>query len=365
MFPPPHNRQTMTKASAKVQRARKLIISALEGEVTARAPFWLMRQAGRHLPEYRKLRLRAGSFLDLCFSPAMAAEATLQPVRRYDTDAAILFSDILVVPYALGQKLTFEEGEGPRLSSLKQHLGEKKEVLDSAYFDDKLAPVYETLRRVKSDLPGGKALIGFAGAPWTLACYMLQGSGDGEFADAREFAYARPELFGGLIERLVEATSRYLIHQIKNGADAVQIFDSWAGLLPEPFFNAWVVEPTRDIVHNVRRAYPGFPVIGFPRGAGAFLKTYAARTGVSGLGLDTAAPLQEAVKISGGKLCLQGNLDPAVLLAGGKVLKQEALRLLEATRKTPFIFNLGHGVMKQTPTTHVAELAAIIGDFRR
>ena len=356
----------MTQASARIQRARKLIISALEGEVTASVPFWLMRQAGRHLPEYRKLRLKAGSFLDLCFSPAMAAEATLQPVRRYDTDAAILFSDILVVPYALGQKLTFEDGEGPRLSSLKQHLGSKKEALNFEYFDNKLAPVYETLRRIREDLPAEKALIGFTGAPWTLACYMLQGGGgDKEFADAREFAYARPDIFDGLIERLVEATSRYLIHQIRAGADVAQIFDSWAGLLPGPFFERWVVQPTREIMRNVHREYPGFPVIGFPKGAGTYLSRYAQETGVTGLGLDTTTPLEDTVKTFGGKLCLQGNLDPAVLLAGGKTLKQEASRILETAHKTPFIFNLGHGVMKQTPTANVAELSRIIKGFRR
>ena len=339
---------------------KKLLIRALEREPTTEVPFWLMRQAGRYLPEYQALRRKAGSFLNLCFNPDMAAAVTLQPIERFDMDAAILFSDILVVPHALGQKLDFVEGEGPQLAPFK-----KINEIDYAAFDEKLAPVYETIRTIKKSLADDKALIGFAGAPWTIACYMVQGRGDGAFNSVKEFAYNNAADFDQLIEKLVEATSRYLIEQIKSGVDVIQIFDSWAGLLPEPYFARWVIIPTQNIVSNIHRIYPGFPVIGFPRRAGTSYPAYAEGTGVSCVGLDQDYPLDQAICSFGSKVALQGNLDPAALLAGGRTLEGEIKRILATAGKAPFIFNLGHGVIKETPPEHVEQLAKILKSHRR
>jgi uroporphyrinogen decarboxylase len=342
-------------------KTRQNVLQALEGEVTPRVPFWLMRQAGRYLPEYRDLRKKAGSFLDLCFTPDYAAEATLQPIRRFEPDAAILFSDILVIPYALGQTLDFVEGEGPRLGAL-----EKREILSGLRFDEKkLQPVYETVSRVRAELPADKTLIGFAGAPWTVACYMIQGQGDGEFTAVRKFALEQEETFSLLIKSLVSVTTAYLIGQIRAGVDAVQIFDSWAGLLPEPQFKKWVADPTREIVAGVRAFYPDVPIIGFPRGAGALVVPYTMKTGINGLGLDTQASLGWAMRELGREVCLQGNLDPAALLAGGAALDAETRRILDTARAQPFIFNLGHGVIKDTPPEHVARLSALVRGFVR
>jgi uroporphyrinogen decarboxylase len=351
----------MVFAARKEQKVRQSVLQALEGEVTPRVPFWLMRQAGRYLPEYMALRKKAGSFLDLCFTPDYAAEVTLQPVRRFDTDAAILFSDILVIPYALGQKLDFVEGEGPRLGAL-----EKRELLNGLVFDEKkLQPVYDAIGKIRAELPADKTLIGFAGAPWTVACYMIQGQGDGEFMAVRKFALEQEETFGLLIKSLVSVTSAYLINQIRAGVDAVQIFDSWAGLLPEPQFKKWVAEPTREIVANIRAVFPNVPVIGFPRGAGALYVPYAMKTGVNGLGLDTQVSLSWAIREFGHDVCLQGNLDPVALLAGGAALDNETRRILSLMRAQPFIFNLGHGVIKETPAEHVARLSALVRGFAR
>ncbi|HYD19470.1 MAG TPA: uroporphyrinogen decarboxylase [Patescibacteria group bacterium] len=326
-------------------------MAALRGQAQPTAPFWLMRQAGRYLPEYRALRARAGSFLDLCFNPELAAEVTLQPIRRFDMDAAILFSDILVIPYALGQSLSFVEGEGPRLGNLT--------VKTLRYDAEKLAPVCETLRRVRKELRSDKALIGFAGAPWTVACYMVEGQGGGEFIRAKSFAYANPDAFDQLIAKIIEATVDYLVAQAEAGADAVQLFDSWAGLVPEPYFTRWVIRPSQLIRSMFKRRCPDIPMIGFPRGAGALYPRYAAQTGVDGLGLDTQVPLDWARKELG-SACLQGNLDPVALLTGGKALETAARNILEAMKGQAFIFNLGHGVIKETPPDHVAQLAQII-----
>lgn len=339
---------------------KKLLIQALKREYTTEVPFWLMRQAGRYLPEYRALRTEAGSFLNLCFNPEMAAAVTMQPVERFDMDAAILFSDILVVPHALGQKVDFVEGEGPRLEPLK-----KINEIDFASFDKKLAPVYDAIRAVKKHLPADKALIGFAGAPWTIACYMIQGYGDGVFDAAKKFAFNNTAEFEQLMEKLVEATAHYLIEQIKAGVDALQIFDSWAGLLPEPYFARWVIIPTQNIVTAVHKAYPGFPIIGFPRRAGVFYQDYAEQTGVACVGLDEHSSLERAICTFGSKVTLQGNLDPIALLAGGKTLEGEIKRILAEAGKTPFIFNLGHGVIKETPPEHVAQLARILKNYSR
>jgi uroporphyrinogen decarboxylase len=288
---------------------------------------------------------------------------TLQPVNRYDTDAAILFSDILVVPYALGQTLDFVEGEGPRLGALPTPRDFENLCFDG--FDKRLEPVYETIKKVRARLAPEKALIGFAGAPWTIACYMIQGQGDGEFTAARVFAMTQTEAFESLLDRITEATSIYLLHQIRAGADAVQLFDSWAGLLPETLFQRWVIEPTRKIVSRLREQYPDTPVIGFPRRAGGLYAQYAMKTGVSCVGLDTQAPLGWALRECGKDICLQGNLDPVCLLAGGKILETETLRILDLVRGRPFIFNLGHGVLRETPPEHVERLAEIIKSFRR
>ncbi len=339
---------------------KKLLIRTLQGEKTSRVPFWLMRQAGRYLPEYRELRKQAGSFLNLCFNPEMAARVTLQPIERFDMDAAILFSDILVVPHALGQKLEFTEGEGPKLEPLK-----KINDIDFEAFDKKLSPIYETIRTVKKNLAEDKALIGFAGAPWTIACYMIQGRGDNEFTEAKKFAFSNTAEFDQMMEKLVAATSHYLIEQIKAGVDAVQIFDSWAGLLPEPYFGRWVIQPTQNIVKAVHKVYPDFPIIGFPRRAGMFYQDYAEQAGVSCVGIDQYTPLDRAICSFGSKVAIQGNLDPVALLAGGKTLEGEIKRILAAAGKSPFIFNLGHGIIKETPPAHVELLAKLVKAHER
>lgn len=344
---------------ASVAKQKKLVLRALEGEATDTIPFWLMRQAGRYLSEYRALREKAGSFMNLCFNPEMACEVTLQPLRRFDMDAAILFSDILVVPYALGQELAFVEGEGPKLGILET------ERLSFDVFEKKLSPVYDTLRLLKQKLSPEKTLLGFAGAPFTLACYMTEGKGDGKFAKACSLAAARDEGFEKLMRLLTEAVTKHLLLQIQAGADAVQLFDSWAGLLDGKDFEKWVVRPARDIVSNIRRIYPGFPVIGFPRGAGKLYPSYAIGTKISCLSIDQHTTLDWVADNTSPDLCLQGNLDPEILLAGGEALKKETLAILETMKNRPFIFNLGHGVIKETPPENIATLGEIIRGFKR
>ena len=346
-----------------MSKSEKNILKALSGEVTPNIPFWLMRQAGRYLPEYMELRSEAGSFLDLCFNPDFAAEVTLQPLRRFDMDAAILFSDILVVPYAMGQELSFVQGEGPRLGKFKT-VNDFKET-DMAEFNKKLEPVYQTIRNIKKELANDKTLIGFAGAPWTIACYMVQGYGDKEFNSVKQYAFNNLKEFDKLIDILVKTTSNYLIEQIKSGVDCVQIFDSWAGLLPEAYFERWVINPTKKIVDNIHREYPNFPVIGFPKGAGMLYQSYASNTGVQGLGIDQFASLKTAVNNFGDKVTLQGNLDPVILLTGGKVLEEAVIDILKTAGNNPFIFNLGHGIIKETPPEHVAQLAKLVKNYAR
>jgi uroporphyrinogen decarboxylase len=350
----------MRAASHQVPKAEKAaspLLAALRGELTPDVPFWLMRQAGRYLPEYRELRARAGSFLKLCYNPAFAAEVTLQPLRRFDMDAAILFSDILVVPQALGQQLDFVEGEGPKLGPLA--------IETLRYNPEVLSPMYETLRLVRNELPAEKALIGFAGAPWTLACYMVQGFGDGAFEKVKTYAFNNQEAFDSLINTLTEVTIDYLSSQLTHGADVVQLFDSWSGLLPEPYFMRWAVEPARRIAAAVRHRHPGALLIGFPRGAGALYPRYAVGSGMDGIGLDQHLPIGQAVSDLSQVACLQGNLDPEALLAGGDALRRGVEKILDAVRERPFIFNLGHGVIKETPPEHVAELGRLVRDFRR
>jgi len=332
----------------------KPFLRALAGETLARPPVWLMRQAGRYLPEYRALRAKAGSFLDLCYTPELAAEVTLQPIRRYGFDAAILFSDILVVPHALGQALDYVEGEGPKLEPVTDAAGIAR--LSAGRLHEVLGPVYETVGRVKAQLPPETALIGFAGAPWTVATYMVEGGGSKEYAAVKGLAYGAPETFARLIDLLVEATSAYLLRQIEAGAEAVQLFDSWAGVLPEPEFERWVVQPTRRIVEAVRSGAPDVPVIGFPRGAGLLYERYLAGTGVDAVGLDTTVPPGWAARALQPKAAVQGNLDPVFLAAGGAAMIRAADAIVEALGRGPFVFNLGHGVLQKTPPEHVAAL---------
>lgn len=313
---------------------------------------WLMRQAGRYLPEYRALRERTPSFLDMCFTPTLAAEVTLQPVRRFRFDAAILFSDILVVPLALGQSVTFEAGDGPRLDT--DALGHLRDHVDHG----KLEPIYETIGRVKEELPSEVALLGFCGAPWTVATYMMAGRGTPDQAPARTFAYEDPQGFGRLIDRLVEASSEYLVRQFQAGVDAVQIFDTWAGTLPPAEFVRWCVDPAARIVNAVRTAVPGAAIIGFPRGAGTSLPVYAMRTGVTAVGLDWMIdPAFACAQVRPG-VALQGNLDPLVLRAGGAALDAAVDRVMAAFAGRPFIFNLGHGILPDTPIPHVERMLA-------
>ena len=335
----------------------KPFLLALAGRRPPRVPVWLMRQAGRYLPEYRELRAAAGDFLELCFTPDLAAEVTLQPLRRYGMDAAILFSDILVVPHALGQPLAYVEGEGPKLDPIRD--AGAVEALSGARVDAALGPVYETVRLVRDGLPPDAALIGFAGSPWTVACYMVEGGGSKEFAEVRRFAYGDPAGFGRLIDLLVDSTITYLRGQIDAGAEAVQLFDSWAGVLPESAFDRWVVEPTARIVAALRQSHPATPVIGFPRGAGLMYEGYAQRTGVDALGLDTTVPMAAARTLQR-RLPVQGNMDPVALMVGGDVMQSEAAAVLEGLSGGPFVFNLGHGVMQHTPPEHVGALVETV-----
>ena len=334
------------------------MLAALKGEACQTPPFWLMRQAGRYLPEYRATRAQAGSFLDLCYNPELATEVTLQPIRRYGMDAAILFSDILVVPHALGQKLDYLEGEGPKLDPVRS-AGEMKR-LSRDRFHEILGPVYETVSRLSKALPAETTLIGFAGSPWTVASYMVEGGGTKEFAHIKTWAYSDPAGFGALMDLLVEVTADYLIRQIENGAEVVQLFDSWAGVLPAAAFRRLVIEPTRRIVEIIKAKHPAVPVIGFPRGAGHMYEEYASVTGVDAVGLDTTVPVQWAAKALQGKLPVQGNLDPILLMAGGEGMRTALDEILGALAGGPFVFNLGHGITQHTPPEHVAELTKLL-----
>lgn len=341
----------------------KKLINTLKGNnPPSTPPFWLMRQAGRYLPEYREIREQAGSFLDLCYNPSFATEVTMQPIRRYGMDAAILFSDILVTPHALGQDVRFVQGEGPKLEALRG--AHDIEKLSMNKFHDVLAPVYETVSCIRKQLDEEgfteTALIGFAGAPWTVACYMIEGGGSKEFAHIKRWAYQDPESFQALMDLLSGASASYIIKQIEAGAEVIQIFDSWAGVLPQKEFEKWVIRPTISIVNTVRAAYPDIPIIGFPRGAGILYEDYARQTAIDGLSLDYSVPLRQAQELQK-ILPAQGNLDPMALLAGGEALVNGVRDVLEALAKDGnFIFNLGHGIHKDTPPEHVELLAELI-----
>ena len=334
----------------------KSILRVLSGEKVWPPPIWLMRQAGRYLPEFRELRAQA-DFMTRCLTPDLATEITLQPIRRYGMDAAILFSDILIVPWALGQSLEFIEGQGPVLAPVRSTAA--LDALRPEGLLERAAPIAETVRRVRAalaDTAPGCTLLGFAGSPFTVACYMVDGGGSREFVETRRLAHAAPALFGRLLAMLVDATIAYLGMQIDAGAEAVVLFDSWSGLLPPPLFDTAVIGATRSIVDALNARYPRVPIIGFPRLAGLMIARYAERTGVDGVGLDTSADLPTAASLLGAQVALQGNLDPLCLVAGGAALRHEAQRIARAVPHNPHIFNLGHGVLPETPPEHVAAL---------
>jgi uroporphyrinogen decarboxylase len=335
---------------------KKALLDVLDRQRRSPPPIWLMRQAGRYLPEYRAVREKAGDFLKLCFTPELAAEVTLQPVRRFGFDAAILFSDILVVPHALGQRVWFAVGEGPRLEPIGDRAG--LERLRNEVDHGVLAPIYESIRRVKAELSPQTALLGFCGAPWTVASYMIAGHGTPDQEPARLLAYGDPDLFAALIAKLVDASAAYLVEQLEAGVDAVQIFDTWAGVLPANELQRWSIEPTRAIIAKVRAKIPGAKIIGFPRGIGASLLRYVDNVPVDGVSIDWTADLSFVRDHIQSRLPVQGNLDPLVLLAGGAALDRAIDAILSTLADKPFIFNLGHGIVPQTPIAHVQQLVA-------
>ncbi|HWL04806.1 MAG TPA: uroporphyrinogen decarboxylase [Xanthobacteraceae bacterium] len=339
----------------------KPLLAVLDGEKRIPPPVWMMRQAGRYLPEYREMRATAGGFLDLCFNPGFAAEVTLQPIRRFGFDGAILFSDILVIPHALGQSLRFAAGEGPQLDPITDRAGIARL---GAVDQDKLEPVYETIARVKPELPDHVTFLGFCGAPWTVASYMIAGHGTPDQAPARLFAYREPEAFAELMDLLVESSVAYLVRQLQAGVEAVQIFDTWAGILPPEEFARWSIEPTRRIVAGVRAAVLGARIIGFPRDAGTNLPAYARRTGVNAVGLDWMIDKTFAREQVQAMLPVQGNLDPLALLTGGPALDRAVDAVLAAFGDGPLIFNLGHGILPQTPIPHVERMLARVRAWR-
>ncbi|HET7816174.1 MAG TPA: uroporphyrinogen decarboxylase [Sphingomicrobium sp.] len=342
---------------ASAARASKPLLAVLKGERISPPPVWMMRQAGRYLPEYRQLREEKGSFLGLVYDHEAAAKVTAQPLERFaQLDAAILFSDILIVPFAIGQNLTFVTGEGPRLTP----------PLASSSLDElepvpaRLEPIYSTVAKVRGRLAPAKTLIGFAGAPWTVATYMVAGEGSREQAATRRLAYADPQRFAAIIERIESVTLDYLSGQIAAGAEAVQLFDSWAGSLAPAEFERWVIAPTARLVSALAERHPGVPVIGFPKGAGGKLGAYARETGVDAVGLDeTVDPAWADRELPQG-LPVQGNLDPLALVTGGPAMEAAARRVLDALAGRPHIFNLGHGILQDTPIAHVEDLLALV-----
>ena len=339
----------------------KPLLRVLSGEAVWPPPIWLMRQAGRYLPEYREIREKAGGFINLCTTPHLAAEVTMQPIRRYGMDGAILFSDILMVPWAMGQPLRFAEGEGPILQPLRDAAAIN--ALEVGAVRARAAPIFETVRQTRAiiDAHAQKTtLIGFAGSPFTVACYMVEGHGSRDFHTARGMAFEDPALFGKLIRTLVESTTEYLLAQAEAGAEALMLFDSWAGMLPPSQFRRWVIEPTATIVRALKRLHPSIPIIGFPRLAGPMLGEYVLRTGVNTVAMDTAMDPKFAVGAVAPTIGLQGNLDPLALIAGGTALESETRQILAAMRGRPFVFNLGHGIEKTTPVENVAQLVRLV-----
>ena len=331
-----------------------VLLSVLDGKSSNPPPVWMMRQAGRYLPEYRELREKAGSFLKLCFTPELACEITLQPIRRFHFDAAILFSDILVIPHALGQSVRFEAGEGPRLDPIASE--KAIDALPKTVDQNVLAPIYETVKQVRSKLDSKTALIGFCGAPWTVATYMIAGQGTSDQAPARIFAYEHPKAFARLIDRLVENSVEYLMRQLEAGVEVVQLFDTWAGVLPPDEFARWCIEPAARIVTELRRKVPSVRVIGFPRGAGQLLGDYVDRVPVNAVSVDWTADRKFIRERVQSKVAVQGNLDPLALLAGGDALDRSIDGILKDFGGGRFIFNLGHGILPPTPIAHVERM---------
>ena len=338
-----------------------LLLDTLRGANGSQRPVWLMRQAGRYLPEYRALRAQKGGFLALVYDSEAAAEITLQPIRRFGFDGAILFSDILIVPYAMGQDLEFLTGEGPRLSPrLVDH------ALNAlAAVPERLSPIYETVSRVKAGLGSGRTLLGFAGSPWTVATYMVAGEGSRDQHETRAMAYRDPEAFQAIVDAIVGVTVEYLAGQVNAGAEAVQLFDSWAGSLAPAEFERWVIAPNAAIVKALKLRSPDLPIMGFPKGAGEKLPAYARETRVDAIALDeTIDPLWAAQALPAG-MPVQGNIDPLLLLAGGSELERQALRILDAFADRPHVFNLGHGIGQHTPVEHVEALLGVVRGWRK
>ena len=341
----------------------KPLLDCLNGQAQPVPPIWLMRQAGRYLPEYRAIRAEVPDFLSLCFNPELASEVTLQPITRYAMDGAILFSDILVIPHALGQTVTFVPGRGPVLNALTHE--DEIPSFDADRLTEKIGAVYQTVAQVREKLPAACTLIGFCGGPWTVATYMVEGGSSRDFQKTKTWAFREPESFERLIDVICTASIAYLGGQIEAGAEVVKIFDSWAGVLPPADFDRWVTAPTARIVKALKTRYPDVPIIGFPRGAGAQYPDYVAATGVQGLAIDSAVPPQWAATWLQPAAAVQGNLDPIHLLAGGGGMAREVARICHGLGQGRFIFNLGHGVVPQTSPDHVAALVAAVRSYRR
>jgi uroporphyrinogen decarboxylase len=341
----------------------KLFLQTLHGKLSERVPFWFMRQAGRYLPEYRKVREESKHFLTMCYTPEIATEITLQPIRRFGMDAAIIFSDILVIPHALGLALDFRQGEGPVLETVKDNSDLAK--LDRSRIHSHLAPVYEVLSSVAKELPENTALIGFAGAPWTVASYMIEGGTSKNFTTLKRVSYQNPDFLARLIDLLVEVTADYLIAQVKAGAEALQLFDSWAGAVSASDYRRWVVEPARKIYQKVKAACPQVPMIGFPKGSGVQYGYYSGQTGMDCVGFDMQMPAEWVRKQLDATPCVQGNLDPILLAYDGPRALKEADHLLTVFRDRPYVFNLGHGMIPETPVEHVEALCHHLRNYRR
>lgn len=333
-------------------------LKVLSGTPSSPVPIWMMRQAGRHLPEYLELRSRAKDFLDFCYSPSMAAEATLQPIRRYDMDAAILFADILLILDAMGLDVRFEKGVGPIVETVEAEADLNRAPVEMAV--QRLSPVYETVDRVRSQLGPDKALIGFCGAPWTVALYAIEGRGGTDKSSARGWAYSRQDLLKALLDRIVEISAHYLAAQVKAGADALMIFESWAEGLPSDLFQTLVVEPNAALIKRLRHMGVTVPIIGFPRGAATMIGSYAEQVAVNGIGLDTAISPEHVLKAVPDSIAVQGHLDPVLLIEGGPAMEKRVREILEAYKGRPHIFNLGHGVRPETPIPHVERVVEIV-----
>lgn len=341
-----------------VQERSSRFLSVLNGTPASPVPIWMMRQAGRHLPEYLELRSQAKDFLDFCYSPAMSAEATLQPIQRYDMDAAILFADILLILDAMGLDVRFEKGVGPIVETVKTEADLNRASVETAV--QRLSPVYGTVDRVRGKLAGDKALIGFCGAPWTVALYAIEGRGGTDKSTARGWAYSKPDLLKLLLDRLIEISAHYLAAQVKAGADAVMIFESWAEGLPSDLFQTLVVEPNAALVARLRELGVTVPIIGFPRGAATLIGSYASQVAVNGIGLDTAIDPAHVLKAVPETIAVQGHLDPVLLIEGGEAMDRRVREILKAYEGRPHIFNLGHGVRPETPIENVERVVELV-----